>query len=264
MQASPPNEPNYIRIGTPGAPKVVFGHGWGRSHRDFIPVAEALAPSIDAYLFDLPGFGKSERPEEAWGTVEYAEMMARYLVAGLMIEKCIWVGHSFGGRIGLRLGVLAPGLLDHLVVVAGAGVPRTITRKERWKRKWNSAKFQRLKAAAKTEDDLIALEKRFGSPDYVASRETGMRDIFVKTISEDQSADLPKIPTPTTLIYGSEDTETPPEIGKKIASLVPQSTYIECPHYDHISILDRGRHQIALTIKQAIGQAESQAHWKAM
>lgn len=244
--------PNYIRIGTPGAPKVVFAHGWGRSHRDFIPVAEALAPSIDAYLFDLPGHGKSERPDEAWGTVEYAEYMARYVSMDLGISKCVWVGHSFGGRIGLRLGVQSPGMLSHLVIVAGAGVPRDVSSIERWKRKWNGRKFQKLKAQAKTEDELIALERRFGSPDYVASRESGMRDIFVKAISEDQTPDLHRIPTPTTLIYGSEDTETPPAIGRKIAALVPKSAYVECPFYDHISILDRGRHQIALTIKEAV------------
>ncbi len=248
--------PHHIRIGTPGAPKVVFAHGWGRSHRDFIPVAEALAPSIDAYLFDLPGHGKSERPDDAWGTVEYAEYMARHLRQDLGIEHCVWVGHSFGGRMGLRLGVQAPGLFGHIVIVGGAGVPRNVTTRERWKRKWNGRKFQKLKAQAKTEDELIALEKRFGSPDYVMSRETGMRDIFVKTISEDQSADLPRIKVPMTLIYGAADTETPPEIGRKIAALVPGSTYVECPFYDHISILDRGRHQIALTIKEAVSVRE--------
>ncbi|AKM09557.1 alpha/beta fold hydrolase [Croceicoccus naphthovorans] len=254
MQASPQIEPHYIRIGTPGAPKVVFAHGWGRSHRDFIPVAEALAPSIDAYLFDLPGHGKSERPDEPWGTADYAEFMARYVTGALQIPKCVWVGHSFGGRIGLRLGVQSPGMLDHMVIVAGAGVPRTVNAKDRWKRKWNGRKFQKLKAQAGTVDELIELEKRFGSPDYVMSRETGMRDIFVKTISEDQSADLPRIPTPTTCIYGGADTETPPEIGRKIASLVQNGTYVECPFYDHISILDRGRHQIALAIKEAVAK----------
>ena len=244
--------PHHIRIGTPGAPKVVFAHGWGRSHRDFIPVAEALAPSIDAYLFDLPGHGKSDRPDEAWGTVEYAEFMARHLRLDLGIDKCVWVGHSFGGRLGLRLGVQSPGMFDHIVIVAGAGVPRDVSTRERWKRKWNGRKFQKLKAQARTENELIALEGRFGSADYVISRETGMRDIFVKTISEDQSPDLPCIAVPMTLLYGSADTETPPEIGRKIAALVPGSTYIELPQYDHISILDRGRHQIALTIKEAV------------
>lgn len=244
--------PHHIRIGTPGAPKVAFGHGWDRTHRDFIPVAEALAPLIDAYLFDLPGFGKSERPDDAWGTVEYADYMALHLHDTLGVRQCTWVGHSFGGRVGLRLGVRSPGLLDALVVVAGAGVPRNVGTIDRWKRKWRGREFQRLKRAAKDDAALIELEKRFGSPDYVASRESGMRDIFVKTISEDQSADLPGISVPTTLIYGDADTETPPEIGRKMASLIPGAKYVECPFYDHISILDRGRHQIALTIKQGL------------
>lgn len=244
--------PNCIRIGTPGRPKVVFGHGWGRSHRDFIPVAEALSPLIDGYLFDLPGFGKSDRPEETWGTEQYAAFLAQHLTDRHGIEKCTWVGHSFGGRIGLRLGVGSPGLLEHLVIVAGAGVPRDVSATDRIKRKFSGSKFQRLKAKARTEEELIALERRFGSPDYVASRELGLRDIFVKTISEDQSDALPRIPVPTTLIYGEKDIETPPEIGRKIAGLVPGATYIECPHYDHISILDRGRHQIALAIKEGL------------
>lgn len=251
--------PHSIRIGTPGAPKVIFGHGWGRTHRDFIPVAEALAASIDATLFDLPGFGKSERPANAWGTVEYADYMARHLTDAMQVSRCIWVGHSFGGRLGLRLGQRAPGLFDGIVIVAGAGVPRAQSAWERFRRKRRSAQFQRLKARAPDEAALIALERRFGSPDYVASRETGMRDIFTATISEDQSEALARIPVPVRLIYGSEDRETPPEIGRKIAALIPGAGYVECPHYDHISVLDRGRHQIALAIKELIAAAEAKA-----
>ncbi|WP_239805477.1 alpha/beta fold hydrolase [Croceicoccus hydrothermalis] len=244
--------PHHIRIGTPGKPRVVFAHGWGRTHRDFIPVAEALAPSVDAYLFDMPGFGESERPADAWGTADYGQFMSEHLLDALGIDSCVWVGHSFGGRVGLRIGACSPGLLQHMVIVAGAGVPRDIGWREAMKRKRSAAKFKRLKAAARDEDALIALENQYGSPDYVAARETGMRDIFVATISEDQSDQLHKVAVPTTLIYGGADTETPPEIGRKLAAGIPQSEYIECPYYDHISILDRGRHQIALAIKEAL------------
>ncbi|WP_230293539.1 alpha/beta fold hydrolase [Croceicoccus sp. Ery5] len=244
--------PHHIRIGTPGAPKVAFGHGWDRSHRDFIPVAEALAPLIDAYLFDLPGFGKTERPDDAWGTVEYADYMARHMVDQLGFDLCTWVGHSLGGRIGLRLGRRSGGLIERLVIVAGAGVPRSRSRWEQFKGKRRSARFQRLKAQAKDEATLIALEKKFGSPDYVHSRETGMRDIFTATVTEDQTAELPRITMPTTLIYGADDVDTPPEVGRKIASLVPAASYVEVPFCDHISILDRGRHQIALAIKEGL------------
>ncbi len=244
--------PHHIRIGTPGAPKVAFGHGWGRTHRDFIPVAEALAPLIDAYLFDLPGFGKSERPGDAWGTVEYADYMARHMADDLGFDLCTWVGHSLGGRIGLRLARRSPGLIERLIIVAGAGVPREISGWEKYKRKRRSNQFQKLKSQAKNEAELIELEKKFGSIDYVASRESGMRDIFTATVNEDQTNELSGIIVPTTLIYGAQDTDTPPEVGRKIAHGIPGARYVEMPFLDHISILDRGRHQIALAIKEGL------------
>lgn len=245
-----------IEIGTKGAPHVVFGHGWGRTHRDFIPVAEALAPVARCHLLDLPGFGDSPRPEAAWSTQDYADHLLRHVTKDLGVERFIWVGHSFGGRIGLRLGAQqAP--LDHLVIVAGAGVPRDISRVDRIKRRVRGARFKALKRFARSDAALAKLEHRFGSADYVQSRELGMRDIFLRTISEDQTDSIGAITCPTSLIYGAKDTETPPQIGRKIADQITGSSYIECPEFDHISILDRGRHQIALTIKSALAKASA-------
>ncbi|MDT0574986.1 alpha/beta fold hydrolase [Croceicoccus sp. F390] len=254
MKPAPLIDFHHIRIGTPGKPCVVFGHGWGRTHRDFIPVAEALAPSIDGYLFDFPGFGQSPRPSEPWGTAKYAEAMARHLLDQCGIQQCTFVGHSFGGRVGLRLGARAPGLVRRLVIVAGAGVPRVLPWQERLRRKQRSMRFQRLKAKATTPEALLALEQQYGSADYVASREAGMRDIFVATIAEDQTDQLGRISVPTALIYGALDTETPPQIGRSIAAGISGAEYIECPFLDHLSILDRGRHQIALAIKEGLGE----------
>ena len=244
--------PNALRIGTNGKPIVVFAHGWARTHRDFIPTAEALAPVADCLLLDLPGFGLSERPAEGWGTADYATYLDRHLAELLGGTAYGWVGHSFGGRIGLRLAAAGSAPLTHLVVVAGAGVPRERSPLARLKGRVNSLRFQAGKRAARTEEQLLALEERFGSADYVQSRALGLRDIFVRTVSEDQTDQLAKIACPTTLIYGSRDTETPPEIGRRIHALIPHSAYIECPEFGHISILDRGRHQIALAVKERL------------
>ena len=101
---------------------------------------------------------------------------------------------------------------------------------------------------------MIELEKKYGSADYVNSRETGLRDIFLKTVNEDQTENIKTISSPTTLIYGSKDTETPPVIGRMLNQLIPSSRYIECPEFDHSTILTRGRHQIALVLKEAISR----------
>lgn len=244
--------PHWIRIGTSGAPVVVFGHGWGRSHHDFIPVAEALSPIADCLLFDLPGFGESERPGESWGSEEYAADMLEGLTGEFGLRRFVWVGHSFGGRIGLRLAARKIPELAHLVIVAGAGVPRPSTAWERLRRRYRTARFRWARRGTTSDADLIELEKRFGSPDYVQSRELGLRDIFLNAVSEDQSDRLAGIACPTTLIYGSRDTETPPSVGRAIHRLIPNSEYVECPEFGHISILDRGRHQIALAVKERL------------
>lgn len=245
-------KPNLVQIGDSHQPAVVFGHGWGRTYRDFIPVAEALAPVARSYLIDFPGFGDTPRPEEAWGTEDYANHIVTFLRETHGLERFTWVGHSFGGRVGMRIAAQYPTLLDHLVIVASPGVPRSVSTAQKLRRRKNGWEFKIRKSLAKGPDALEALEKQYGSVDYIHSREIGMRDIFVRTVNEDQTDTLPQITCPTTLLYGGQDFETPVEIGKKLASGISDAKLIVCPHYDHISILDRGRHQIALSVKEQL------------
>lgn len=243
---------NYEIMGASDGFPVVFGHGWGRDHQDFIPVAELLGDAAKSILLDFPGFGKSPRPQAAWDTRDYARATREMLETELGVTRFIWVGHSFGGRVGLRLAQMADSPVAHLFVVAGAGVPRQVPLARRARGKWRGWAFKRRKAAARTEQELIALEREFGSADYVESRNSGLRDIFIKTVQEDQTGELGAIRCPTTLIYGERDTETPPEIGKRLHGLIAQSTYLECPEFDHLTILSRGRHQLTLMLRETL------------
>lgn len=248
-------KPNLVQIGDAARPPVVFGHGWGRTYRDFIPVAEALAPVARSYLIDFPGFGDTPRPDETWGTEDYADHVTRFLKDTHGLTSYTWVGHSFGGRIGMRIAAKSVEVINHLVLVASAGVPRSRSTLQKWRGRRRSWEFKIRKAGAKTPEALAELEAQYGSLDYIHSREIGMRDIFVRTVNEDQTDTLGRIACPTTLIYGGQDTETPVEVGEKIAAGISGSNLIVCPHYDHISILDRGRHQIALAIKEQLAPA---------
>ncbi|MDA8586754.1 alpha/beta hydrolase [Rhodobacteraceae bacterium] len=244
------------RGGDDGVP-IVFAHGWDRNHEDFIPTVELVGDAAPLVLLDLHGFGQTPRPKDDWTTQDYALAIKDFLEAELGITKFMWVGHSFGGRIGLRLASMNQSPVEHLFIVAGAGVklPQPIMRQI--KGKWRSWQFKKKKAAATTEEALIALEKAFGSPDYVQSRESGMRDIFVRTVQEDQTAELSRIACPTTLLYGAEDTETPPAVGKALHRGILHATYVECPEFDHLTILSRGRHQLTTLILETLGQGEA-------
>ena len=54
----------------------MFAHGWARSHHDFIPAAESLGALDTVVALDLPGFGATPRPDEAWDTARYADHVA--------------------------------------------------------------------------------------------------------------------------------------------------------------------------------------------
>lgn len=246
-------KPNLVQIGDSSKPPIVFGHGWGRTYRDFIPVAEALAPVANSYLLDFPGFGDTPRPDETWGTEDYGDHILSVLKSEYGLSHFTWVGHSFGGRVGMRIAAKHHEVIQHLVLVASAGVPRTRSSWQKLKGRQRGMAFKLRKALAKGDDALLALEQQYGSIDYIQSREIGMRDIFVKTVNEDQTPTLSQIQCPTTIIYGGNDLDTPVELGEKLRSGIANSTLIVCPHYDHISILDRGRHQIALAIKEKLG-----------
>ncbi len=240
---------NFIEIGQGSKPSVVLAHGWARSHHDFIPAAEALSGTAKSLLLDLPGFGETPRPEQAWDTRQYADHLAGFLKKK-KIGPVVFVGHSFGSRIGLRLAVHHPDLVKGLVVVAGAGIPRQRVFWARVRNDLRQRQFRFLRfVAGADEARRDTLEKRFGSPDYVASKKLGLRDIFLKTISEDQSSDLPLIGIRTELLYGARDTETPVEIGERMAALIPDARLTVLPDYDHFSILFRGHHIIALRVK---------------
>jgi pimeloyl-ACP methyl ester carboxylesterase len=239
-------------LGRTDAFPIVFGHGWARDHKDFIPVAELLGETSRIVMIDFPGFGKSPHPGATWGTEEYARATREYLRNDLGIRRFIWVGHSFGGRVGLRLGEMPDSPVEQLFIVAGHGIKRPAGLVSRARSRWRGWRFKRLKSLSRTEAELIALEKKFGSRDYVHSREIGLRDIFIRTVQEDQSLLVPLIKCQTTLLYGGRDTESPPEIGRILHRLIPSSTYVECPEFDHYNILSRGRHQLALMLREAV------------
>ncbi|HVW91383.1 MAG TPA: alpha/beta hydrolase [Devosia sp.] len=242
---------HFIEIGKGERPEIVFAHGWARNHRDFIPAAEALTGQHRSMLVDFPGFGATPRPAEGWTTKDYADHAAAFLREKIG-HKVVWVGHSFGGRVGLRLGVNHPDVLKGLILVSAAGIPMQRSWWRRQRGKLRQAQFRMLRARAKDEAEIAALEKRFGSADYVQSRELGLRDIFLNTVREDQSADLPKVKVPTWVLGAANDTETPPEMGRRMAGLIPGARFLLLPEFDHISVLFRGHHVIALRAKELL------------
>jgi pimeloyl-ACP methyl ester carboxylesterase len=235
----------------PGAPLLVWAHGWGHTHRNLLPLAEATRRLGGSVLLDLPGFGASPPPSEVWGTEDYADAIAEFLAAR-PAERRVWIGHSFGCRVGLQLAARHPGLVDGLFLIAAAGLPRTRSWPEQVRiaaRRWAFRAARRLTPEGPRRD---ALRARFGSADYARAGE--LRPILVKTVGEDLSEVARAIRVPAVLLYGDRDGETPPEIGARLNRLMPQSRLVILRGFDHWSVLTDGRHQIVQRLSEFVEQ----------
>jgi pimeloyl-ACP methyl ester carboxylesterase len=228
----------------------VWAHGWGQDHRVFVPLATALARRGTHSLVDFPGFGESPPPPSAWSTADYADAMADWL-ATLPRAKRIWIGHSFGCRVGLQLAARHPDAIDGLFLVAAAGLQRTRTPLQQLKIKLRVAAYKSLRFLPRLGIDTTALRAKFGSADY---RNAGpMRPILVKVVQEDLTDVARGVRCPVQLVYGELDDETPPEIGHRLAKLIANASVSVLPRFDHYTILTSGAHQVQHQLERFVG-----------
>lgn len=237
----------------PGAPELVWAHGWAHSHLSLLPLAEAMRGRADSLLVDLPGFGASPLPPGAWGTEDYADAMAEWLKT-LPPRKRIWVGHSFGCRVGLRLAVRHPEAVAALFLIAAAGLPPQRSLATRLKRMPRRLAFRAMRAVTPEGPARDRLRERYGSSDY---RMAGaMRPILVKTVVEDQTDIARGIRLPVVLVHGEADSESPPEIAARLHALIPGSRLHVLRGFDHLTILGDGRHQVTHLLGELLAGLE--------
>lgn len=235
---------HFEQLGGPG-PDIFWGHGWGHSAQAFLPLARSLESAGLHRVVDFPGFGDSPPPPEDWGTAEYADALAAF-IRGQQTQagrKIVWIGHSFGCRVGIQLAARHPDLIAGMFLIAAAGLPRKrpLHKKVYFKMRIKLYKFlKKLIPFGFSEQWLL---KKFASPDYLKSGP--LRKILVRVVNEDLSAQARSVNCPVTLLYGAQDSETPPETGHRLAHLIPGAEMVVLEGFDHYTILSEARHQVA-------------------
>jgi pimeloyl-ACP methyl ester carboxylesterase len=231
--------------------KLVWGHGWGQSSAAFISLAETLKPFASSFVIDFPGFGQSPPPPSTWGTADFADSVAEWLKM-LAPGRNIWVGHSFGGRVGIQLAARHPDLLAGMVLIAGAGLQRRRTLLERIRLGVRRTIFRAGKKILGEGPKLDRLRQRLGSADYRSAGQ--LRPILNRVVNEDLTQVAERVQCPTLLIYGRADSETPPEIGERLRAVIPKSELVLLDGFGHLDILTEGRHQVLLRIRKFLDQ----------
>lgn len=230
-------EINYIEEGKGKA--VLILHGWGANIDTVLPIVNLLKAHFRVYALDLPGFGRSEKPGEVFGSKDYARVIKGFLDA-VGIEKVILIGHSFGGKISILLGLSHPEMVDKMVLIDSAGLKpkRNLIYYIRvYTFKLLKFLYRSIFFWMKDDEKMEKFYSKFGSRDYQAA-DGIMRNILVKVVNENLYPMLKDLKTSTLLIWGDEDTATPLYMGKIMEKEIPDSGLVVLKGAGHYSYLD--------------------------
>lgn len=108
--------------GNRSRPTVLLVHGMGQAGLlDWLKVIPALEKRYHVVAIDLPGFGRSEKPEGKYSPTNYARVITqikpKYSQGPVQV-----VGHSMGAAVTLRYASMFPQDVKSIVLVDAAGI----------------------------------------------------------------------------------------------------------------------------------------------
>ena len=224
-----------------GERNVVVLQGWGTELSVYDSVAAAISDSCRVLQFDLPGFGGSKEPPEAWNVDSYTDFFLRFMEE-LGIKSAALIGHSYGGRIIIKLASRKgiPFNIEKIVLIDSAGVlpVRSL---------WQKVKIGQYKILKRLFDTRVfyALfpelvddwRMRQGSEDYRRATPV-MRQCLVMAVNEDLTQLLSDIDRDCLLIWGDKDTATPIRDAHIMEEKIPGAARIVLEGCGHYSFLE--------------------------
>ncbi len=199
--------------------KIYVIHGWSYTIDKWSDITSELKKrKIEIIMLKVPGL--TTPSDKVWTINSYTDWVYKQLET---IKKPITLmGHSNGGRISLNFVQKYPNIVNNLILIDSAGVydDRLLTQLKR----------SVLKILAKT-GKLITQSPRIRKLFYKAIRgydyeqaPENMRKTMANLLASDKQLDISRVNIPTHLIWGTDDTVTPPSDGQKINDRIKGST----------------------------------------
>lgn len=224
---------SYIQEGT--GKTILFVHGWGGSKNSLQPIATKLSKYYRTICLDLPGFGESNNPEPNWGVKEYSIYIDEFMQA-LRLNDVIYVGHSFGGTIGIFLAAHYPQVISSLVLCSSA-----------FQRSGKVSPLTGLKKllpkAIQENSTIMRGIYRLLFPNSDGWKYAHLQKNFNIILNQDFTHELSQIRCPTLILWGALDTQTPVSMAHIAHHVIKNSK---------LKIFAAARHSLPLRYPQAV------------
>ena len=240
-------------------PSLILVHGTPSRSYIWRDVASRLADRFTVYVFDLLGFGQSERREGLDVSISNQSRVLDELVEAWELDAPSVAGHDIGGAIALRTHLLEGvsfgciALLDSVVL-----------------RPWITPTTRHVKAhldvyrtmPAKTFEAIVASHLRTATHKPLDEHafatylegwrgESGQRLYLNKDaqLDERDTAEfeplLPSIGVPVSIIWGEQDAWLDPALAERLHELIPGSDLLVLPETGHFAMEDSPQHVTA-------------------
>lgn len=235
-----------------GSP-VVLVHGTPSRAAVWRQVSSALARTHRVFVYDLLGFGESERRVDQDLSVAVHGRVLRELCQRWKLDEPAMVGHDIGGATVLRAHLIegvpvAKIVLIDAVVISPWITPRT-RRMQREIDTYGPLPDDELEAAIRAHLDSATsrplhpetFDRLFGQWDGAEGQALYLRHLacFEESDTDAFKPLLSSLSIPVLILWGEEDAWLPAPTSERIASLIPTARRVVVPGAGHLSMEDQ-------------------------
>lgn len=242
---------SYLTAGE--GPAVVLLHGSGPGIR----AAGAWASTIPALTAqgvrvvapDLLGFGGTDAaPDGRYDLGRWTDHLTSFL-DHLRVDRAVFVGHSFGGALGLSLAARRPVLVQRLVLVSSIGIGFTATPglSTVWGYRPGRAEARALLQTLLADGSGVTEE--IVEARYRASLEGGGQAVYEQQfpaphqrmleVLATPEADLAALDLPVLIVHGHDDRVVPLSVAQRLQALLGQADLHVLGRCGHVPQMER-------------------------
>jgi 2-hydroxy-6-oxonona-2,4-dienedioate hydrolase len=224
----------YLEIGE-GTPMIIL-HGLMGGLSNFDNVAQFFPEK--GYKVIIPELPLFELPLLTTNVNSFAKYLKDF-IAHKKLDKVILLGNSLGGHIGLLYTKQYPENVKALVITGSSGLYESAMGESYPKR--GDRNYIKTKTENVFYDPAIATKELVDEVfETVNDRVKLIRTLAIakSAIRHNMGKDLPKMNTPTCIIWGENDSVTPPEVGEEFHEKLPDSDLFWIKKCGHAAMME--------------------------
>ena len=224
----------YLEIGE-GTPMIIL-HGLMGGLSNFNNVAQFFPEK--GYKVIIPELPLFELPLLKTNVNSFAKYLKKF-ITHKKLDNVILLGNSLGGHIGLLYTKQYPKNVKALVITGSSGLYESAMGESYPKRGDRNY--------IKTKTENVFYDPAIATPELVDEVFETVNDRvkLIRTLAIAKSAirhnmgkDLPKMNTPTCIIWGENDSVTPPEVGTEFHEKLPDSDLFWIKKCGHAAMME--------------------------